>query len=161
MRHRNQYKQGSWYDNISEPIYEIKNNNIESSIDSKGYGFFSFGKGFEEVIKKNKHKNGFYVYLSFNEIDLNNIFFDSSDSDNSSLKSIKMKSKKFNFLNNTYINQYFDITFKDETIIKMIGESLNGNINIDQTNFVKINLNNTKFNFDVPTGSVWVCIRIK
>ena len=137
-----------YIDNISEPIYEIKNNNIESSIDSKGYGFFSFGKGFEEVIKKNEHKNGFYVYLGFNEIDLNNIFFDSSDSDNSSLKSIKMKSKKFNFLNNTYINQYFDITFKDETIIKMVGESLNGNINIDQTNFVKIKLNNTKFNFN-------------
>ena len=135
-------------DNISEPIYEIKNNNIESLIDSRGYGFFSFGKGFEKVIKKNKHKNGFYVYLGLNEIDLNNIFFDSSGSDNSSLRSIKMKSKQFNFLNNTYMNQYFDVTFKDETVIKMVGESLNGSINIDQTNFVKINLNNTKFDFD-------------
>ena len=135
-------------DNISEPIYEIKNNNIESLIDSRGYGFFSFGKGFEDVIKKNEHKNGFYVYLDLNEIDLNNIFFDSSGSDNSSLRSIKMKSKKFNFLNNTYVNQYFDVTFKDETVIKMVGKSLNGSINIDQTNFVKINLNNTKFDFD-------------
>jgi hypothetical protein len=135
-------------DNISEPIYEIRNNNIESLIDSRGYGFFSFGKGFEEVIKKNKHKNGFYVYLGLNEIDLNNIFFDSSGSDNSSLRSIKMKSKQFNFLNNTYMNQYFDVTFKDETLIKMVGETLNGSINIDQTNFVKINLNNTKFDFD-------------
>ena len=135
-------------DNISKPIYEIKNNNLESLIDSRGHGFFSFGKGFKEVIKKTKHKDGFYVYLNLNEIDLNNIFFDSSDGQNSSLRSIKMKSKKFNFLNNTYINQYFDVTFKDEIIIKMIGESLNGNINIDQTNFVKINLNNTKFDFD-------------
>ena len=135
-------------DNISKPIYEIKNNNLESLIDSRGYGFFSFGKGFKEVIKKTKHKDGFYVYLNLNEIDLNNIFFDSSDGANSSLRSIKMKSKKFNLLNNTYINQYFDVTFKDEIIIKMIGESLNGNINIDQTNFVKINLNNTKFDFD-------------
>ena len=135
-------------DNISKPIYEIKNNTLESLIDSRGHGFFSFGKGFKEVIKKTKHKDGFYVYLNLNEIDLNNIFFDSSDGQNSSLRSIKMKSKKFNFLNNTYINQYFDVTFKDEIIIKMIGESLNGNINIDQTNFVKINLNNTKFDFD-------------
>ena len=135
-------------DNISKPIYEIKNNNLESLIDSRGYGFFSFGKGFKEVIKKTKHKDGFYVYLNLNEINLNNIFFDSSDGENSSLRSIKMKSKKFNFLNNTYINQYFDVTFKDEIIIKMIGETLNGNINIDQTNFVKINLNNTKFDFD-------------
>ena len=135
-------------DNISKPIYKIKNNNLESLIDSSGYGFFSFGKGFKEVIKKTKHKDGFYVYLNLNEIDLNNIFFDSSDGQNSSLRSIKMKSKKFNFLNNTYINQYFDVTFKDEIIIKMIGETLNGNINIDQTNFVKINLNNTKFDFD-------------
>ena len=137
-----------YIDNISNPIYEIKNNNIESLIDSKGYGFFSFGKGFKEVIKKTEHKNGFYVYLNLKEIDLNNIFFDRSDSDNSSLKSIKMKSKKFNFLNNTYVNQYFDVTFKDETVIKMVGKSLNGSINIDQTNFVKINLNNTKFDFD-------------
>jgi uncharacterized protein YhdP len=137
-----------YIDNISKPIYEIKNNNIESLIDSKGYGFFSFGKGFKEVIKKTEHKNGFYVYLNLKEIDLNNIFFDSSDSDNSSLKSIKMKSKKFNFLNNTYLNQYFDVMFEDETIIKMIGESLNGTINIDQTNFVKIKLNNSKFNFN-------------
>jgi hypothetical protein len=42
-----------YIDNISKPIYEIKNNNIESLIDSKGYGFFSFGKGFKEVKKKN------------------------------------------------------------------------------------------------------------
>ena len=107
------------------------------------------GKGFKEVIKKTEHKNGFYVYLNLKEIDLNNIFFDSSDSDNSSLKSIKMKSKKFNFLNNTYLNQYFDVMFEDETIIKMIGESLNGTINIDQTNFVKIKLNNTKFKIKI------------
>ena len=135
-------------DNISEPIYEIKNNNIESLIDSRGYGFFSFGKGFEEAIKKNEHKNGFYVYLGLNEIDLDNIFFDSSDSDNSLLRSIKMKSKKFNFFNNIYVNQYFDVTFKNETIVKMIGESLNGSINIDQTNFIKIHLNNTEFDFN-------------
>ena len=83
--------------------------------------------------------------MGLNEIDSNNIFFDSSGSDNSSLRSIKMKSKQFNFLNNTYMNQYFDVTFKDETLIKMVGETLNGSINIDQTNFVKINLNNTKF----------------
>ena len=59
-----------------------------------------------------------------------------------------MKSGKFNFLNNIYLNQYFNVSFKDETIINLVGESLNGTINIDKTNFIKVNLNNTKFDFD-------------
>jgi hypothetical protein len=135
-------------ENISEPIYKIKNKNIEASVNSNGYGFFSFGSAFKETIKNTSHDNGLYVYLDLNEINLNNISFDSSDSKNSILKSIKIKSGKFNFLNNTYLNQYFNVSFKDETIINMVGESLNGTINIDKTNFIKVTLDNAKFDFD-------------
>ena len=135
-------------ENIYKPIYKIKNKNIEASINSNGYGFFSFGSAFKETIKNTTHNNGLYVYLDLNEINLNNIFFNSSDSRSAILKSIKMKSGKFNFLNNIYLNQYFNVSFKDETIINLVGESLNGTINIDKTNFIKVNLNNTKFVFD-------------
>ena len=54
----------------------------------------------------------------------------------------------FNNLKNKYIDQYLDVVFKNETIITMMGKNLNGTIKIDQTNFVKINLNNTRFNID-------------
>jgi hypothetical protein len=132
-------------ENISNPVYKIKNKNIEASIDSKGYGFFSFGSAFKEVIKKNQHDNGLYIYLDLNEFDTNNTLLENPDNDNSLLKSIKLKSKKFIFRDNTYFNQYIDISFGDEPTIIMKGDDLNGSVKIDRTNFIKINLKNTKF----------------
>ena len=132
-------------ENISNPTYKIKNKNIEASIDSKGYGFFSFGSAFKEVIKKNQHDSGLYIYIDLNEFDTNNIILENSSDDNSLLKSIKLKSKKFIFLDNTYFNQSIDITFGDEPIIIMKGDDLNGSVKIDRTNFIKIDLKNTKF----------------
>ena len=64
------------------------------------------------------------------------------------LKAIKIRSKEFNFLNNNYSNIKFNITFNDEIYINIAGKDLNGEINIDQTNFIKINLTDTNFNFD-------------
>jgi uncharacterized protein YhdP len=80
-----------------------------------------------------------------NEFDTNNIILENSSDDNSLLKSIKLKSKKFIFLDNTYFNQSIDITFGDEPIIIMKGDDLNGSVKIDRTNFIKIDLKNTKF----------------
>ena len=101
-----------------------------------------------KIIEKTDHRDGFYIYLDLEEVDLNNIFIDTSSDDNSQLKSIKIKLKELNFLKNKYIDQYLDVVFKNETIITMMGKNLNGTIKIDQTNFVKINLNNTRFNID-------------
>ena len=64
------------------------------------------------------------------------------------LKAIKIRSKEFNFLNNNYSNIKFNITFNDEIYINISGKGLNGEIHIDQTNFIKINLKDTNFNFD-------------
>lgn len=141
-------KTGIFIDDISKPVYKIKNKNIEASISPKGHGFFSFGSGFKKIIEKTDHRDGFYIYLDLEEVDLNNIFIDTSSDDNSQLKSIKIKLKELNFLKNKYIDQYLDVVFKNETIITMMGKNLNGTIKIDQTNFVKINLNNTRFNID-------------
>jgi hypothetical protein len=40
------------------------------------------------------------------------------------------------------------VAFEDEIFINISGKNLNGQINIDDTNFIKINLKDTKFNFD-------------
>ena len=64
------------------------------------------------------------------------------------LKEINIKSKNFNFLNNKYSNIEFNVVFNDEIDININGLNLNGDIKIDKTNFIKISLIDTNFNFD-------------
>jgi hypothetical protein len=88
------------------------------------------------------------MYLNLNELNLDDIFYTQSDkSGGITLKEIKIKTKKFNFLNNLYADQSINILFKDEIEAKLFGKDLNGTINVDKTNFIKINLSKTKFNF--------------
>ena len=135
-------------EDMSSPIYQVSNKHINASISSSGRGYFAFGRSFSENIKNNNHKDGFYIYLDLDNLSLDNIFYDDSSSSNTLLKSIKIRSKEFNFLNNNYSNIKFNITFNDEIYINISGKDLNGEINIDQTNFIKINLKDTNFNFD-------------
>ena len=135
-------------EDMSNPIYLVKNKHINASIDSSGRGYFAFGSSFLENIKNANHKDGFYIYLDLDNLSLDNIFYDDSRSSNALLGGIKIRSKEFNFLNNNYSNIKFNITFDDEIYINISGKDLNGEINIDQTNFIKINLKDTNFNFD-------------
>ena len=135
-------------EDMSTPIYQVKNEHINASISSSGEGYFAFGRSYLEDIKKTNHKEGFYIYLDLDNLSLDNIFYDDSSSSNALLKAIKIRSKEFNFLNNNYSNIKFNITFNDEIYINIAGKDLNGEINIDQTNFIKINLKDTNFNFD-------------
>ena len=135
-------------EDMSTPIYQVKNKYINASISSSGRGYFAFGNSYLEDIKKTNHKDGFYIYLDLDNLSLDNIFYDDSSSSNTLLKAIKIRSKEFNFLNNNYSNIKFNITFNDEIYINISGKDLNGEINIDQTNFIKINLKDTNFNFD-------------
>ena len=133
---------------MSSPIYQVKNKHINASIDSSGRGYFAFGNSFLEKIEETNHKNGFYIYLDLDNLSLDNIFYDDSSSDNVLLRAINIKSKEFNFFNNNYSNIEFNVAFDDEIYIKITGMDLNGEINIDKTNFIKINLTDTNFNFD-------------
>jgi hypothetical protein len=133
---------------MSSPTYQVKNKHINASISSSGTGYFAFGRSFLENIKNVNHEDGFYIYLDLDNLSLDNIFYDDSSTSNALLKSIKIRSKKFIFLNNNYSNIKFNINFNDEIYINMLGKDLNGQINIDQANFIKINLKDTKFNFD-------------
>ncbi|MDB3915139.1 AsmA-like C-terminal region-containing protein [Gammaproteobacteria bacterium] len=135
-------------EDMSKISYLIKNKKIHSYIDKNNNGFFALGKSFETDLKTDKFNDGFYIYLNLNELNLDDIFYTQSDnSGGMTLREIKIKTKKFNFLNNLYTDQLVNILFKDEIEAKLFGKDLNGTINIDKTNFIKINLSKTKFNF--------------
>ena len=133
---------------MSSPIYQVKNKYINASIDSSGRGYFAFGNSFLEKIAKINHKDGFYIYLDLDNLSLDNIFYDDSSSGNALLRAINIKSKEVNFFNNKYSNVEFNAAFDDEIYINITGIDLNGAINIDKTNFIKIDLTDTNFNFD-------------
>ena len=135
-------------EDISNPTYRVKNAHINALIDSSGNGYFAFGDSFSEEIKAINPKNGFFIFLDLNNFKLDDIFYDSSAGNNPLLRLIQIKSKEFNFLNNKYSNINFKVAFEDEILINIAGKNLNGQINIDETNFIKINLKDTKFNFD-------------
>mgnify|MGYP001490230052 FL=1 len=135
-------------EDISNPTYRVKNAHINALIDSSGNGYFAFGDSFSEEIKAINPKNGFFIFLDLNNFKLDDIFYDSSAGNNPLLRLIQIKSKEFNFLNNKYSKFNFKVAFEDEIFINIAGKNLNGQINIDETNFIKINLKDTKFNFD-------------
>ena len=133
---------------MSSPKYQVKNKYVNALIDRSGRGYFAFGNSFLEKINKINHKDGFYVYLDLDNLSLDNIFYDNSSEDNDLLKAINIKTKKFSLFNNKYSNIEFNVNFDDEIYINVSGLDLNGEIKIDRTNFIKINLINTNFNFD-------------
>ena len=133
---------------MSSPKYQVKNKYVNALIDRSGRGYFAFGNSFLEKINKINHKDGFYVYLDLDNLSLDNIFYDNSNEDNDLLKAINIKTKKFSLFNNKYSNIEFNVNFDDEIYINVSGLDLNGEIKIDRTNFIKINLINTNFNFD-------------
>lgn len=133
---------------MSSPKYQVKNKYVNALIDPSGRGYFAFGNSFLEKINKINHKDGFYVYLDLDNLSLDNIFYDNSNEDNDLLKAINIKTKKFSLFNNKYSNIEFNVNFDDEIYINVSGLDLNGEIKIDRTNFIKINLINTNFNFD-------------
>ena len=135
-------------EDILNPTYRVKNKYINALIDSSGRGYFAFGNSYLDQIENTSHKNGFYIYLDLDNLSLDNIFYDDASNDNTLLKEINIKSKNFNFLNNKYSNIEFNVAFNDEIDINITGLNLNGGIKIDKTNFIKISLIDTNFNFD-------------
>jgi hypothetical protein len=134
-----------YIEDISKPSYKIKNNLINASISSAGSGFFHYGGGFEQEINQKNYNEGLYIYLNLNSLRFNDISFDFSGNDVSKLKSIKVKAKNFHIFKNKFSNVYFDVAFKNQTKITVLGEGLNGVINIDDTNFIKVDLKDSIF----------------
>jgi len=137
-----------YIENMSEPSYKIKNKYINAYIKSSGDGYFAFGENYQKKIKTSKYNNGFHIYLDLDNLSFDELFYGSSGDDNYLLKSVNIKSKQFNFLDNKYSNINLNLNLEDEIYINISGNELNGEINIDQTNFIKIKLRDSFINFN-------------
>ena len=137
-----------YIENMSKPTYQIKNKYINAYIKSSGAGYFAFGENYQKKIKTSKYNNGLHIYLDLNNLSFDELFYGSPDGDNRLLKSVNIKSKQFNFLDNKYSNINLNLNFEDEMNINISGNELNGEINIDQTNFIKIKLRDSFINFN-------------
>ena len=137
-------------ENLRYPTYLITNRAFEIFIDSESNGYFNYGNGFkkEDIVQKNK-LDGFYIYLNLENIDIENLIVDSNENNTTNLRSIFIKVKKLNLFNNVYFNQQLNVELLiDETIASFEGVNLNGNIRTDKTGFTKIEVFDSKFEFD-------------
>jgi len=137
-------------ENLRYPTYLITNRAFEIFIDGESNGYFNYGNGFkkEDIVQKNK-LDGFYIYLNLENIDIENLIVDSNENNTTNLRSIFIKVKKLNLFNNVYFNQKLNVELLiDETIASFEGVNLNGKIRTDRTGFTKIEVFDSKFEFD-------------
>ena len=139
-----------YIDDLSKPSYLIGNKEYDIFIDSNKSGYFILGNYFGDMQVSNKKKDGFYVYLDLDEIKMEDYSFSNSTENTiSTIKAVKIKTQIFNIFSNNYKDQLLNIYFDNkESRIDLSGEDLNGQINIDRTGFIKVNLENSKFKFN-------------
>ena len=113
-----------YIENMSEPSYQIKNKYINAYIKSSGDGYFAFGENYQKKIKTSKYNNGFHIYLDLDNLSFDELFYGSSGDDNYLLKSVNIKSKQFNFLDNKYSNINLNLNLEDEIYINISGNEL-------------------------------------
>jgi len=133
---------------LSKPTYFIKNANFRSHIGPNNTGYFAFGNNYYKDIQLIDYKDGFYIFLSLERLDMNKLSFSNQANKTSGLISIKSKIKELNFFENTYNDQEFEVYFKENNIDAVFaGKDLNGMIKVDETGFMRIDLFDTKFEF--------------
>ena len=134
---------------VSLPTYYIENNKFKVFFDNKNNGYFSLGTFFDNEIKQLNFNDGFYVYLELDHFKIDNLQIKFDLENDSNLKLMKLKIKKLEFFKNTYKNQSFEIDFnQNETYASFNGNNLNGNLRIDSTGFIRIDVFDTKFEFN-------------
>tara|TARA_B100001109_G_scaffold189810_1_gene156432 strand:+ start:252 stop:2603 length:2352 start_codon:yes stop_codon:yes gene_type:complete len=135
-------------ENITKPTYLIKNQRFYAYIGEDNNGFFSLGSSFDEQIKVKDFTDGFHIYLTLKNLKINNILIPSDASNNANLKSLNLKIDELNFFNNIYKNQIFKVNFKENSSLATFnGNNLNGSIKIDEVGFIRIDVFDTKFEF--------------
>ena len=135
-------------ENITRPTYLIKNKRFYAYIGEDNNGFFSLGSSFDEQIKAKDFTDGFHIYLTLKNLKINNILIPSDASNNANLKSLNLKIDELNFFNNIYKNQIFKVNFKENSSLATFnGNNLNGSIKIDEVGFIRIDVFDTKFEF--------------
>ncbi len=135
-------------ENITKPTYLIKNQRFYAYVGEDNNGFFSLGSSFDEQIKVKDFTDGFHIYLTLKNLKINNILIPSDASNNANLKSLNLRIDELNFFNNIYKNQIFKVNFAENSSLATFnGNNLNGSIKIDEAGFIRIDVFDTKFEF--------------
>ena len=133
---------------MSKPTYHVENKKFKTFIDENNNGYFAFGSLFNDDIDRIKNQDGFYIFLDLKELNIDNFFLSNQAENNSNLKSIKLIVGELNLFDNIYFNQNFEINLlPNETLASFSGKNLNGNIRIDSSGFIRIDVFDTKFDF--------------
>ncbi len=133
---------------MSKPTYYIENKKFKTFIDKNNNGYFAFGSLFNDDIDRIENQDGFYIFLSLKELNIDSLFSSNQTENNSNLKSIKLKVDKLNFFDNIFFNQNFEINLlPKETVASFSGKNLNGSMRIDSSGFIRVDVFDTKFDF--------------
>ncbi len=134
---------------LSKPTYFISSDRYNSYIGENNNGYFIFGKDNEGKIKKDDLSNGFHIFLNLRNLKIEDILIERSNIESDFLSSVTLQIEELNFFKNTYTDQNVAIDIlNNETNIIFSGEELNGSIREDKTGFIKIELFDTRFEFE-------------
>ena len=133
---------------LSNPTYLIENKKFKAFIGERNNGFFSLGASFDKEIMEINNNDGFHIFLSLNKFKIDDLFSNNDFNNTSNLKSMTISINQLDIFQNLYEDQLLKIDFlEDEINASFSGMDLNGTIRIDPSNFIRIDLNDSKFDF--------------
>ena len=133
---------------LSNPTYLIENKKFKAFIGERNNGFFSLGASFDKEIMEINNNDGFHIFLSLNKFKIDDLFSNNDFNNTSNLKSMTISINQLDIFQNLYEDQLLKIDFlEDEINASFSGMDLNGTIKIDSSNFIRIDLNDSKFDF--------------
>ena len=133
---------------LSNPTYLIENKKFKAFIGERNNGFFSLGASFDKEIMEINNNDGFHIFLSLNKFKIDDLFSNNDLNNTSNLKSMTISINQLDIFQNLYKDQLLKIDFlEDEINASFSGMDLNGTIRIDPSNFIRIDLNDSKFDF--------------
>ncbi len=141
-------KTSIFIEDLSNQTYFVENKNFNAYIDSNNNGYFSLGNDFASEIDSLNFNDGFHIFLTLEKLEVSNILITDQENINSNLRSINLKINELDFFNNIYIDQFFKINFMNqETLAYFSGSNLNGEIRIDSSGFIRVDVFDSKFEF--------------
>ena len=133
---------------LSNPTYLIENKKFKAFIGEGNNGFFSLGASLDKEIMEINTNDGFHIFLSLNKFKIDDLFSNNDLNNTSNLKSMTISINQLDIFQNLYEDQLLKIDFlEDEINASFSGMDLNGTIRIDPSNFIRIDLNDSKFDF--------------
>ena len=133
---------------LSNPTYLIENKKFKAFIGERNNGFFSLGASFDKEIMEINNNDGFHIFLSLNKFKIDDLFSNNDLNNSFNLKSMTISINQLDIFKNLYKDQLLKIDFlEDEINVSLSGMDLNGTLKIDSSNFIRIDLNDSKFDF--------------